>query len=254
MTRALLGFAVATALSGCGLMLDGVYLISNKRFTKEERQSLPTEHAQPAFEHTVRAEQGQVWLACEDTVRPVERVWTLRKEYEHVGGFHQAHWLPLVLETIVGGALGIGFGMACAETGAQAQCLPLVAVAPLALDAIYSAVRLATVGPPKLVHKERVGAHAEPGPTPTWRQTVACEPDAVIMVGRSAADPLAAWFRVDAWGALTAEEERRLVEALLREGNQLFWAAGGRAPTAARLGRCEALKGLGRACPEATTR
>ncbi len=254
MTRALLCLGLATTLSGCGVMLDGVYLISDKRFTKEERQAQPTEHTQAAFEHTVRAEQGQVWLACEDTERVIERAWMVRKEYEHVGGMHQAHWLPLILDTIIGGALGIGFGIECAKTGASPQCLPLIAVAPLAVDAIYSAVRLAMIEPPKLVHKERQALPAAPSATPTRRQTVACEPDAVILVGRSAADPLAAWFRVDAWGAMAAEDRPRLLAALQQPQAQLFWAAGGRAPATAAVSRCEALAALGGRCPQSTAR
>lgn len=245
--RALLLLSLAATLSGCGLFLDGVYLISSKRFTKDTAESRATDFKQLAFEHTVRAEQGQVWLACEDTERTVERVWTVRKTYEHVNGLHLVHVLPVVLDSIIGTALGVGFGVSCTQTG---NCAPLASVAPFAADLAYSVVRLATIEPPKLVGKERLPAESRPSETPTWRKTVACEPDAVLLVGRSEADPLGAWFRVDAWGALDAREQPRLITALLQDGAQLFWAAGGKPPTRAAIDRCQALQALGRQCPE----
>jgi hypothetical protein len=254
MRRALPLLVVSMLLSGCGVLIDSIYLISNKRFTREERQSQPTGQTQYAFEHTVRVEQGQVWLACEDTERTVDRVWLVRKQYEHVNGIYQAHIATLLLDLAVGGALGIGFGIKCGETGRPEHCTPLIAVSPFAIDAIYSAVRLATVEPPKLVNKERQRLEAEPGAQPLRRATVACEPDAVIMVGRNAADPLAEWARVDAWGAMPLEDQERLVRALQRQGTGLFWAAGGREPQAASIHRCEALKALGRGCPEGGAR
>lgn len=253
MTRALL-VLVALSSSGCGLFLDGVYLISDKRFSKDERQTRPTEHVQDAFEHTVRAEQGQVWLACEDTRRAVERVWTVHKEYEHVNGWHQVHWLPVVLDAALGGGLGIGFGIKCGETGNPTTCLSLIAAAPFVFDLVYSAIRLATIEPPKLVNKERRTAESAPGATPLWRQTVSCEPDAALVVGRSEHDPVASWFRVDAWGALNAGDRQRLVSALLRQDARLFWAAGGSPPVDAKLDRCAALQGLGLSCPPPPSR
>lgn len=249
MRHALL-FLLVGALSGCGLFLDGIYLVSDKRFTRDVSQTRPTELTQQAFEHSVRAEQGQVWLACEDTERTLERAWTVRKTYETVNGWHLVHLLPVVLDTLIGGALGIGFGISCGQGGAPQQCLPLLAVAPLALDAAYSAVRLATIEPPKLVNKTRLPAEARPSQAPNWRKTVACEPDAVILVGRSEADPVGAWFRVDAWGAMDVRERPRLISALLQEGAQVYWAGGGKPPVQTNLNRCEVLKVLGSQCPQ----
>lgn len=247
MTRALFAVLLATSLSGCGLLIDGAYLLSSKRYTKDEKVTRRTELAQVVFEHEVRAAQGQVWLACEDVERGVDRVWTVQKEYEHQGGFHQAHWLPVILDTVIAGGLSIAFGLKCANE--RELCTALWATTPLWADDLYSVVRLLTIDPPKLVNKTRGEPTSEPSQTPNWRRTVACEPDATIIVGRNAADPLATWFRVDAWGALPEPERQRLVVALQRPDAVLMWSAGGRPPEPAKLTRCDALAGLGVPCP-----
>lgn len=248
MTRALLFVVLALGLSGCGLLIDGAYLVSNKRFSKEERQSKPTELSEVRVEHEVRAQPGQAWLACEEIERNVERVWKVRKDYEHRGGFYQAHWFPLILECLVASALTIGFGVNCAETGAPGSCNGLWATVPLWSDALYSAIRLLTIDPPKLVGKERLAAEAEPSPNANWRRTVSCEPDAQLIVGRFAADPQAVSFRVDAWGAMNQAELPQLMQALQRKDVVVMWAAGGKAPVTAPVGRCELLRQLGSNC------
>jgi len=252
MIRALSLFVTLCFTSGCGLIIDGAYLLSSKRYTREDKQSKRTELAQVSFEHDVRVEQGQVWLACEDIERGVDRVWTVKKTYEFQGGIHQAHWLPLILDTVIAGALTIGFGTSCGQTGSPDSCNALWGAVPLWTDAVYSAIRLLTIDPPKLVGKERGEPQTEPSPTANWRRTVACEPDAMIIVGSSAADPMAQFFRVDAWGAMSASEQQRLVMALQREGTALMWSAGGQAPRTANVARCDALRAVGRSCPEAT--
>ena len=254
MRHGFFALAFAWLLSGCGVLIDGVYLISGKRYSTDVEQSKRTELTQASFEHVVRAEQGQLWLACEDVERSIERTWTVRKQYEHQGGLYRAHWLPLILDTVIASALTIGFGVECGKTGASGSCNGLWGAVPLWADAVYSGVRLLTIDPPKLVGKERRSTSSRPSPTPNWRRTVSCEPDATLIIGRGPADPLAAFFRVDAWGALPASERPRLVTALLRDGVQVYWAAGGQPPQQASLGRCEALRGLGSACPETPAR
>jgi hypothetical protein len=233
---------LAFSLSGCGLLIDGVYLISGKRFSKDEEQRKRTELAQLQFEHEVRAEQGQLWLACEDIERGVDRVWTVHKKYEHQGGYYQAHFLPLILDTIIGGALTIGFGIKCGETNAPETCNALWGTVPLWSDAVYSAIRLLMIDPPKLVNKTRSQAGPAPSETPNWRRTVSCEPDAMIVVGVE-------YFRVDAWGAMSELDRPRLMNALQQPNATLAWVAGSQPPQPAKLSRCEALAGLGNPCP-----
>jgi hypothetical protein len=40
--------------------------------------------------------------------------------------------------------------------------------------------------------------------------------------------------------------------ALQREGTALMWSAGGQAPRTANVARCDALRAVGRSCPENT--
>lgn len=254
MMRALALILLVAFSSGCGLLIDGAYVISGKRYSREDKQSKRTELTQVSFEHDVRVEQGQVWLACEDIERGVDRVWTVKKTYEFQGGLHQAHLLPLILDTVIGAALTIGFGNACGETGAPGSCNALWGTVPLWTDAVYSAIRLLTIDPPKLVNKERGEAQSEPSPTANWRRTVACEPDAMIIVGRTSSDPMNEYFRVDAWGAMSAHDQQRLSASLQREGMKLMWSAGSQQPKDAQVPRCEALRALGRGCPEAQSR
>lgn len=248
MTRAL-GLLLCGALSGCGLVIDGAYLLSGDRYTVSEKQTRRTEYAETKFEHQVRAESGQLWLACEDIERGVDRVWTVKKEYERRGGFYQAHWLPVILGSVAGGISTAVVGVKCAE--GELDCNLLWATVPVWSDVLYSAVRLAMIQPPKLVGKERGEPSSEPSETPNWRRTVACEPDAAIVIGRGGADPMAQRFRVDAWGAIALADLPRALQALRQEGVQLMWSASGPQLHDSGLARCTALAGLGSPCPPA---
>lgn len=250
MTRVAALLALAMGLSGCGLLLDGAFLVSSGKYSKDDVETKRTGLAQVQLEHEVRVAQGQVWLACEDVQRTMERQWNVHRDYQYVNGWPSVHWLPLIVETIVGGALGIGFGLECGKTHEAASCNALWAVPPLALDAIYSAVRLATIEPAKLINKTRTDLAAAPSRTADDRKTVACEPDAALVVGRSPEDPLAVWFRVDAWGAMNAAQRPQLLTALQQQGAQVWWVAGGNAPRSAGLSTCEVRQGLGVPCPQ----
>ncbi len=247
MTRALL-CSLFAALSGCGLIIDGAYLLAGDRYSVSEQQSRRTEFTQTQFEHQVRAEQGQLWLACEDIERGVDRVWEVKKDYQHRGGFYQAHWLPVIVGSVAGGISTAVAGVKCAQ--GELDCNLLWALAPVGADVIYSIIRLATIQPPKLVGKSRGEPWSEPSQTPNWRRTVACEPDAAIIIGRNPIDPIAQRFRVDEWGALTTEEIGRARLALRQEGARLMWAAGGQEPVESKLDRCTALAGLGSPCEQ----
>jgi hypothetical protein len=249
MRRVAAWLGLLAGLSGCGLVFDGAYLLSSKRYTSEEIERQRTSASQVVFEHEVRAERGQVWLACEDVERTIERTWTVQRTWEYQGGFYRAHLLPLIVEGIVATAMTAAFGYQCSQGRDPARCTELWWTVPLWSDALYSGIRLLTIDPPKLVDKTRSEGASEPSATPTARRTVACEPDARLVVStRGPLDPLPAIFRVDAWGAMDPMDRPRLLQAL-RQGNaELSWAAGGNQPTSAKLSRCEALAALGEPC------
>jgi hypothetical protein len=236
--------------SSCGLLIDGAYLLSGGTYSKDDKQTKRTESTQVGLEQTVRAEQGQVWLACEELERGIDRVWTVKKTYEYQGGIYQAHWLPIILEGLIATGLTIGVGVRCNEPGSSVSCAPLWGTVPLWADVAYSAVRLLTIDPPVLVNKERQTAGSEPSATPNWRRTVACDVDAKVIVARTPEDPAASWFRVDAWGRLDPADSPRLRLALQRPDVQLFTVGGGKPPTAASVSRCEVLAALGAPCPQ----
>lgn len=240
---------VTVLSSSCGLIIDGAYLLGGGTYTKEDKQTKRTESTQAGFEQTVRAEQGQVWLACEEMERGIDRVWTVKKTYEYQGGIYQAHWLPIILEGLIATGLTIGVGVRCNEPGSSVSCAPLWGTVPLWADVAYSAVRLLTIDPPVMVNKERQAAGSEPSATPNWRRTVACDVDAKVIVARTPEDPAASWFRVDAWGRLDPADAPRLRLALQQPDVRLFTVGGGRPPAAASVSRCDVLAALGAPCP-----
>ena len=248
MTRVLL-LVAAMLSSSCGLIIDGAYLLSGGTYSTEDKQTKRTDSTQAGLETTVRAEQGQVWLACEEMERGIDRVWTVKKTYEYQGGIYQAHWLPVLLEGLIATGVTIGVGIKCNEPGSGISCTPLWGTVPLWADVAYSAVRLLTIDPPVMVNKERLSSGSEPSATPNWRRTVACDVDAKLIVARTAEDPTAAWFRVDAWGRLDPAEAPRLRLALQQPDARLFTVGGGRPATAASITRCEVLATLGSPCP-----
>ncbi|MDP3236068.1 MAG: hypothetical protein Q8S33_01485 [Myxococcales bacterium] len=248
MTRVRLLVALMLS-SSCGLLIDGAYLLGGNTYATEDKQTKRTESTQAGVETTVRAEQGQVWLACEEMERGIDRVWTVKKTYEYQGGIYQAHWLPILLEGLIATGVTIGVGIRCNEPGSGISCTPLWATVPLWADVAYSAVRLLTIDPPVLVNKERRNSGSEPSAVPNWRRTIACDVDAKLIVARSPEDPTAAWFRVDAWGRLDPADAERLRVALQQPNARLFTVGGGRPATPAALTRCQVLATLGRPCP-----
>ena len=88
MIRVILISALAASLSGCGLLIDGAYLISNKTYSKDEKQSRPLDLQQTAFEHEVRGgdgvgRDGDVGARDEVGVRYAGRdlCWTCGREH-----------------------------------------------------------------------------------------------------------------------------------------------------------------------------
>lgn len=245
------GLLALALLPGCGLLIDGGYLLSSKTTTVDERQTRPTGLSEVHAELEVRAEQGQLWLACEELERPVERRWTVRKTYEYQGGFPDVHWFAVLLEGVVAGGVTLGVGLQCTRPQEALSCAPLWWTVPLWLDAAYSAVRALTIERPVLVQKERRDEAAGPGEVPLARRTVACPPDARLVAGRSTGDPLAVVLPVDAWGRVAPGQVPRLVEALRRAPEVRVFAlgSGGQPRPPEGAPRCDVLRGLGYPCP-----
>jgi hypothetical protein len=224
--RALL-VMLALSASSCGLLLDGAYLLSGKTMTKDVEQRRPTGEVQRAPERRIEVLSGHTHVACEDVTRGVDRVWSVHKTYEYRGGWYQVHWLPIILEGIIGAGLGIGFGVKCGDPTSGVSCTALYATIPFAVDVAYSIVRLLMIDPPKLVDKSLTEPHTDLHPTPNERLTTACEPDTeVIATASVSGGPLR--VRVDASGWLAPQDEQQLRAFLVgyRDAQVSVWANG----------------------------
>jgi hypothetical protein len=195
--------------SSCGLLLDGAYLISNKHSTTTEEQRRPTGEQQVGPELQLIYEGPRLKVACEDVTHSVDRVWNVEKIYEYQGGIYQAHWVPVILESLIGGALAIGFGIKCADPTSDLSCNALYGTIPLGVDVAYSIVRLLTIDPPKLVDKHVTQATVDARGTVVRREAVACPADTTVAVITGQARE-----SVDASGALSPAAQQRLELAM----------------------------------------
>ncbi|MDP3154420.1 MAG: hypothetical protein Q8N23_17215 [Archangium sp.] len=199
---------LALSASSCGLLLDGAYLISGKNSYKDVEQRRPTGQQQTAPERRLTFEGPRVRVVCEDVTRGVDRVWSVHKTYEHQGGWYQVHWLPVLLEGIIGGGLAIGFGVKCGD--GSGDCNLMYATIPFAVDVAYSLIRLLTIRPPKLVDKSLTQPHTDAHPTPSAKNTTACEPDMeIVATASTSGGPLR--LRVDASGWISDQDQAQLM-------------------------------------------
>jgi hypothetical protein len=218
--------------SSCGLLLDGAYLISNKHSTTTEEQRRPTGEQQIGPELHLAYDGPRLKVACENVTHSVDRVWSVEKIYEYQGGLYQAHWVPVILEGLIGGALAIGFGIKCADPTSDFSCNALYATIPLGVDVAYSIVRLLTIDPPKLVDKHVTQATVDRSGTVVRRESVACPADTTVAVLTGNAKE-----SVDASGALSPEAQQRIEMAMTApKAVVAVFGAGQRSPD---LGYCE---------------
>ena len=79
---------------GCGLLLDGAYLVSNKRFDESVSERKPTGEVHTAVEYEAAVSaDGQVHLRCEERERSVERATSVQKTFERRGSFESGTYI-----------------------------------------------------------------------------------------------------------------------------------------------------------------
>lgn len=228
---------VAIAGSSCGLLIDGAYLISGKNSYKDVEQRRPTGQVQTGPERRLTIDGSRVRVACEDVTRGVDRVWSVHKTYEHQGGWYQAHWLPVLLEGIIGGGLAIGLGSRCADPTSGVDCNLLYGTIPFAVDVTWSLLRLLMIRPPKLVDKKLTQPRTDVHPTPTAKTTIACEPDTELVANASTSGgPLR--IRVDPGGWISEAEHAQLMNFMFGYKDAQLAVFGGGKQQAPDLGRC----------------
>jgi hypothetical protein len=239
--RWLLVLLLATC-SGCGLIIDGAYLLSDKHTTKDVEQRRPTGQEETKPELRLAFEGEHLRVACEDVTRGVDRVWNVHKDYEYQGGFYQAHWLPVLLEGVIGGALAIGLTISCHDPTSTVKCDLVYGTIPFGVDVAYSLVRLLMIDPPKLVDKRPSTPHTEPHPEASTSNTVACDPDTLIVASDPKVGDGGLQLRVDASGWLADSDRRRLLTWTAEHAGAQIALFSARTQRTPDLSRCDFFK------------
>ena len=249
MSRWLALGAVAIFSSGCGLLIDGAYLLTDRHTHQQVEQRRPTDQSETKPERRLAFEGPELRVACEDVTRGVDRVWTVDKDFEYQGGLYQAHWIPVLLEGIIGGALAIGIGVRCQDPTSQISCNLLYGTIPFGIDVSYSLVRLLTINPPKLVDKRLTAPHTEARSEPSSRVAVACDSETTVVATAPAAQGARVQFPVEPHGWVRPEDQAELIAYTLKHhGTQVALYSGNRQVTP-DVGRCELLAAMKTANP-----
>ena len=242
MSRLLLLCAVALINSGCGLLIDGVYLLTDRHSHQSVEQRRPTGESEVSPERRLVFEGPNLRVACEDVTRGVDRVWTVEKDFENQGGWYQAHWLPVILEGTIGAALAIGLAVKCPDPASNLNCNLLYGTIPFGVDVSYSLVRLLTVDPPKLVDKHATTPQTEHHADPTNREEIACAPDTMVVASAPGVSAGALEVPIVAGGWVAPADEQRLYAYAFSNAHTQVSTFSGSKQQSADLSRCEFLK------------
>lgn len=242
MTRWIALCAVALTSTGCGLLIDGAYLLSDGHSHESVVQRRATGQSETAPERRLVFEGPNLRVACEEVTRGVDRVWTVEKDFEYQGGWYQAHWLPVILEGAIGAALAIGLGVRCQDPTAELDCHLLYATIPFGVDVSYSLVRLLMIDPPKLVDKRATTPHTEHHSDPSNRAEIACEADTTVVASDRSAPSGPLHILVDAGGWVAPVDQQRLYAYVLAHLQARVSAFSGAQQRSADLGRCDFLR------------
>jgi hypothetical protein len=236
--------AVAWTSAGCGLIIDGAYLLSDRKMTRRVEQRRPTGQSELSQERRLAFEEGRLRVACEDVARSVDRVWTVEKIYEYQGGIYQAHWLPVLLEGAIGGGLAIGIGAKCRDPAAGISCNLLYGTIPFGVDVAWSLARLLTIDPPKLVDKRPTAPHTDSHGAAQSRAAIACETQTSVV----ASDPSVTTgpFRVlvDLDGEIAPEAAERLIAFMRNHPASQVALFSGSTQVSIDLSRCDFFRSL----------
>ena len=219
------------------MLIDCAYLLSGKTSYKDVEQRRPTGQVQSAPERRLAFDGPRVHVVCEEVTRGIDRVWSVHKTYEAQGGWYQAHWLPVLLEGIIGGGLAIGLGVRCNDPTSGVSCTTLYATIPFAVDVTYSLIRLLTIRPAKLVDKTLTEPRTDSHPTPAARSTIACEADTELVANASySGGPLR--LRVDMSGFISDQDLAALMIFMQNYRDAQLAVFGGGQQQGADVSRC----------------
>lgn len=185
-----LGLVAATPLvTGCGLLIDGAYLFSNKRYTETVMDSRPTGQVNTTIEYDAApGPDGQARLTCASRERRIERIASVEKTFERRGSFDAGTYLgAATVSGLVTVITGVVIGAVCLQDPTPGKprpsCLNMLYVTPFAADIVYSIIRSRTVKPPKLVEKQTTEPTLDFAGTPSRSEPVACDNVEQVMLG-----------------------------------------------------------------------
>ena len=242
MTRWPVLCALALINSGCGLLIDGVYLLTDRHAHESVEQRRPTGQSEVSPERRLVFEGPNLRVACEDVTRGVDRVWTVEKDFENQGGWYQAHWLPVILEGTIGAALAIGLAVKCPDPASNLNCNLLYGTIPFGVDVSYSLVRLLTVEPRKLVDKRATLPHTEHHADPLSRAEISCPSDTVVVASAPGVSAGPLEIPIVGGGWIAPADEQRLYTYVFSNARTQVSTFSGAQQQSAELGRCEFLK------------
>ena len=242
---------LALGSSGCGLILDGAYLLSDGHTHEKVEQRKPTGESETSPERRIAYGGTRLRVECEMVTRGVDRVWTVDKDFEYQGGFYQAHWLPVLLEGAIGAGLAIGIGSQCQDPAQNLSCNLLYGTIPFGVDVAYSVARLLMIDRPKLVGKFTATPHTEPHPDPSNRAAVACDSETTVVANAPSAQAGQLRIAVDRGGWFTSQDQAALLSYTSTNHDTRISIFGGNAQRSVDLSRCEFYQAVNAASPNA---
>ena len=175
--RRVLAAALALALSGCGLLVDGAYLLGDGRYSDSAEERAPTGETAVRMETDLAREaDGALVLGCTRRTREVERSWQVTRTFQHQGSFDADTYAgTAMLDGLLGTLIAGTLLTVCQQDDSNLSCWNAVWAAPFALDLGYSLVRRATAEPAVLVDKSRSADRLRYAEPPLAEEPATCD-------------------------------------------------------------------------------
>lgn len=214
----------ALGLSGCAVLSDLGWMMSDRHGQKTVKESEPVDLAETVDQHTVVASPEGIGVRCERATYGLERRWKVTKTYRQYGT--SRNWLKGLLYTtaVYGLAAGLGIGQNCRK--GETSCKNLYWLAPVAVDFAYTVIRYKTMRPPKLVHKRYHGVGVGTEETARERVPLTCPADVRIVAAKWLGAKTGLYLQVDGQGQLSDAELAKLRLYLKHNPDHKVFAVG----------------------------
>lgn len=204
--------AFASASTGCGLLSEGMWRISDRHHQRDTSESEPVGLTETSEEHRIVADENGVGVVCEQVTRGVERQWSVKKTFRERS--IPRSWLyPALIGEVVYGSIASGVIYDKCKDG-EWSCNNLVFISPVVLDLAFIAYRYATRKRPKLVHKRYHDVRLGDEQWARARTPIICPPDVRIVAAASPYAGTGLYLHVGPGGRLSDHELSRLRQYL----------------------------------------